>query len=156
SVGLAAVPLKDNCERPNKFTRISGPDRVPGGVVSTALFSAHVTTCEFTSISVSLEKSIPGGFDAIFVQTVSIRGLAEDAVDSAALKVKTGTGGALSADSGIPASPNEMIWGIWMFDAPASPYVPGRGYTSVDGGEAVSFIEFKNVAEAVAQTPTAT
>jgi len=155
SVGLAAIPLIDDCQQHNTFKMLSGPDHAPGGALSTALFVTNVSTCSFTSLTVSLSAPVTGGFDAIFAQVVSISGLEPDSTDMSTLKAQPGNGPSLNVTSGMPSVPNEMIWGIWLFDGPVTPYETGRGYTSVLTGEAVSLSEYKNISEAAPQKATA-
>ncbi len=45
--------------------------------------------------------------------------------------------------SGFPSTSNEMIWGLFLTDTPATPFTPAQGWSSISGQEAVSELEWK-------------
>ena len=140
----------------NTYLTAAGPTNVPNTNIRAQVWYV-VNKGAPLAFTVTLSGPSASGFDGIFLQLISITGLDQiNPLDSATMKIATGTGTSLSVTSGTPAYPNEMIWGMFMAPYPGVPWTVGNGWVNVSGQEAVSVFAYQNTSSGLVLTPNVT
>lgn len=144
----------------NKYTAISGPVKMAGGVVNAQAWYC-VNSYSPRSFSLTLSgSSIGGAFDGILLSVVSLTGLSTTSpLDTATVNTATGTGPNMAVTSGVPSQSAETMLAVFMGQKAETPWSAGSGWTEIDPNgsqEAVTEFELKTITGGGAQSATAT
>ena len=141
----------------NTYVPVAGPTDVPDTPIRAEVWYA-VNRGSPMGFTIALNgASQVGAFDGIFVQVVSMKGLDPDKpLDMATVRTNTGTGSTLKVSSGVPVSPNELMWGVFLSPSAGTPWTFDPSWTSASGQEAVSQSIFKRISSTMAVTPELT